>query len=155
MSEIVEVEVMREPGAEDLPLPKYQSELAAGMDLHAACEEPVTLDPGAFKLVPTGIRLGLPPGFEAQVRPRSGMALKHGVTVLNTPGTIDADYRGPVGVILVNLGDSVFTVQRGTRIAQLIISRVQHGRLVEVEQLDETDRGEGGFGHTGLHSHEE
>ncbi|MBC2861844.1 MULTISPECIES: dUTP diphosphatase [Stappia] len=135
----------------DLPLPSYQSEEAAGMDLLAAVEAPLVIAPGARALVPTGIAIALPPHTEAQVRPRSGLAARHGVTVLNTPGTIDPDYRGEVKVILINLGDEPFTVERGSRIAQMVVAPVARAELIEVNELDETRRGEGGFGSTGHH----
>jgi dUTP pyrophosphatase len=135
----------------DLPLPAYETAQAAGMDLRAAVpeDEPLVLRPGARFPVPTGLAFALPEGYEAQVRPRSGLAAKHGVTCLNTPGTVDADYRGEVKVILVNLGEEDFTIRRGDRIAQLVIAPVVQARWREVESLDETARGEGGFGSTG------
>ncbi len=133
-----------------LPLPDYASQGAAGLDLHAAIEAGMTLAPGARALVPTGLRLALPAGFEGQVRPRSGLAVKHGVTVLNAPGTVDADYRGEVMVALVNLGAEPFTLERGMRIAQLVIAPVTRVALRQVADLDETARGGGGFGSTGL-----
>ncbi len=133
----------------DLPLPAYQSELAAGLDLLAAVDDPVTLAPGQRALVPTGLSMALPAGFEAQVRPRSGLAPKHGVTVLNTPGTIDADYRGEVKVILINLGDAAFEITRGERIAQMVIAPVLQAEITEVAVLSDTERGVGGFGSTG------
>jgi dUTP pyrophosphatase len=137
-----------------LPLPAYQTELAAGMDLLAAVPEatPLTLAPGARALVPTGIAMELPPGMEGQVRPRSGLALKHGVTVLNSPGTIDADYRGEIGVILINHGSEPFKIARGDRIAQLVIAIVLRPEVIEEAELDETERGTGGFGSTGKRS---
>ena len=143
--------VRRKPGTEDLPLPDYQSEHAAGMDLCAAVDENVVINPGQIVLVPTGLHIALEPGTEAQVRPRSGLALKHGLTVVNAPGTIDADYRGEVCVILTVLGREPFTVERGMRIAQMVISRVEHAAMVEVDKLPDSERGEGGFGHTGAH----
>ncbi len=146
---MVDVALLRLPHAHGLPLPAYQSEDAAGLDLVAAVEEPMTLLPLGRALVPTGLALALPRGYEAQVRPRSGLAAKHGVTVLNSPGTIDADYRGEVKVILVNLSDTPFTIGRGERIAQMVIAPVSHVRLVEAETLDATTRGTGGFGSTG------
>jgi dUTP pyrophosphatase len=141
----------RLPHAADLPLPSYQSEGAAGLDLLAAvaADRPVTIRPGERALIPTGIAVALPPGTEGQVRPRSGLAVRHGVTVLNAPGTIDADYRGEIQVILVNLGQVLFTVERGTRIAQLIIAPVMQAMLCETANLDETTRGVAGFGSTG------
>ncbi len=133
----------------DLPLPAYQSELAAGLDLLAAVDDPVILAPGQRALVPTGLSMALPARFEAQVRPRSGLAAKHGVTVLNTPGTIDADYRGEVKVILINLGDAPFEITRGERIAQMVIAPVLQAEITEVAVLSDTERGVGGFGSTG------
>ncbi len=131
------------------PLPSYSTPLSAGMDLRASLDAPITLQPLQRCLVPTGLRIALPEGYEAQVRPRSGLALKNGVTVLNTPGTIDADYRGDVGVILINLGSEPFVINDGERIAQMVIAKHEQPELIEVELLDETERGEGGFGHTG------
>ena len=150
-SERVEVRITRLPHGADLPLPEYQSALAAGLDLLAAvpADAPIELAPGARALVPTGIAIALPPGFEGQVRPRSGLAARHGVTVLNTPGTVDADYRGELQVILVNLGAGPFIVSRGMRIAQLVVAPVQRIKLVEVDALDTTVRAQGGFGSTG------
>jgi len=147
----IELQLTRLPHAADLPLPTYQSEQAAGLDLIAAvpADAPVTLAPGARALIPTGLVIALPPGTEAQVRPRSGLALRHGVTVLNSPGTIDADYRGEIQVILVNHGNDSFTVERGQRIAQLIIGATMQAVICEVASLDETTRGVGGFGSTG------
>ena len=146
-----EIAVMRLPHGADLPLPAYESANAAGMDLRAAvpADSPLTLRPGDRHAVPTGLAMAIPPGFEGQVRPRSGLALRHGVTCLNSPGTIDADYRGEVMVILVNHGPEAFTVRRGERIAQLLISPVVQANWREVESLDETARGRGGFGSTG------
>ena len=133
----------------DNPLPRYESAQAAGMDLRTSITEAVTLQPLERKLFPTGLFMELPAGYEAQVRPRSGLAMKHGITVLNTPGTIDADYRGEVGVILVNLSNEAFTVEPGERIAQLVIARHEQPEVVEVKELSETERGAGGFGHSG------
>lgn len=135
----------------DLPLPAYQSAQAAGLDLHAAVppQAPLVIPPGAWASVPTGVALALPPGSEGQLRPRSGLAARHGVTVLNAPGTVDADYRGEVRVLLVNFGAEPFTVKRGERIAQLVIAPVLRASLVETPELDETVRGAGGFGSTG------
>ena len=132
------------------PLPAYATELSAGMDLRANISEPVVLRPLERRLIPTGLFIALPAGYEAQVRPRSGLALKKGITVLNAPGTIDADYRGEVGVLLVNLSDEEFTVNDGERIAQMVVARHEQGEFVEVDTLDETERGSGGYGHTGL-----
>lgn len=131
------------------PLPAYATPLSAGMDLRADLTEPITLAPLQRCLVPTGLYIALPPGYEAQVRPRSGLALKQGITVLNAPGTIDADYRGEIRVILVNLSDTPFVIQDGERIAQMVIARHEQAAWLQVEQLDETERGAGGFGHTG------
>ena len=144
----VEITVQRLAHAQDLPLPSYASAGSAGLDLYAATG-PLTLAPGARALVGTGLALALPEGFEGQIRPRSGLALKHGVTVLNAPGTIDSDYRGEIGVLLVNWGDAPFVVERGTRVAQLVISSVCRARLVEGE-VPPSERGAGGFGSTGL-----
>jgi dUTP pyrophosphatase len=151
MSADVIVAVTRLPHGEGLALPAYQTEHAAGLDLVAAVADdaPLTLAPGARTLVPTGLAIALPAGFEGQVRPRSGLALKHGITVLNAPGTIDADYRGEVGVLLINHGSEPFVVRRGERIAQLIVSPVHRARLTIAISLDETQRGSGGYGSTG------
>lgn len=143
----VEIQIL-ENGA-DLGLPSYATEQSAGMDLMAACDADMTLEPGQTMMVPTGFAMALPAGFEAQVRPRSGLAAKHGVTVLNSPGTIDADYRGEVKVILINHGQSPLTITRGMRIAQMVIAPVTHATLTQVTELSETTRGEGGFGSTG------
>lgn len=131
------------------PLPQYATALSAGMDLRANIDEPVTLKPLERRLIPTGLHIALPAGYEAQVRPRSGLAIKKGITVLNTPGTIDADYRGEVCVILVNLSNEPFVINDGERIAQMVIAKHEQPQLVEVEVLDETERGAGGFGHSG------
>ena len=131
------------------PLPEYATSLSAGLDLRADIEKPVTLLPMERKLVGTGLYMALPPGFEAQVRPRSGLALKHGITVLNTPGTIDADYRGEIKVLLVNLSNEPFVINEGERIAQMVVAKHEHAEFTLVSELDETERGEGGFGHTG------
>ncbi len=143
--------ISRIKGAEDLPLPCYMTKSAAGMDLYANVDEPVTLSPGQRRLVPSGIKLALPEGFEAQIRPRSGLALKHGITLLNSPGTIDADYRGEVGVILINLGEQDFTFSRGERIAQMVITPIHQVKFNEVgeDKLPDSNRGSGGFGSTG------
>ena len=132
------------------PLPQYATEQSAGMDLRANLEEPVVLKPMERKLIPTGLHIALPAGYEAQVRPRSGLALKKGITVLNSPGTVDADYRGEVGVVLINLSQETFVVEDGERSAQMVIARHEQGAFVPVEVLDETERGEGGYGHTGV-----
>ena len=148
----VEVRVVRLPHGADLPLPQYQSALAAGLDLLAAvpADAPIELAPGARALVPSGIALSLPPGHEGQIRPRSGLAAGDGVTVLNAPGTLDADYRGELKVILINLGSAPFVVRRGMRIAQLVIAKVERARLVETDSLQATERAGGGFGSTGI-----
>lgn len=143
------VKVVRLPHGGDLPLPAYQSEGAAGIDLLAAVEKELTLKPGARALVPTGLIFEIPRGFEAQVRPRSGLAHKHGITVLNSPGTIDGDYRGEVQVLLINLGDRPFSIGRGERIAQLVVQRVERAGLSETVIITSTRRGAGGFGSTG------
>jgi len=143
------VGVSRVAGAEDIPLPGYQSEHASGMDLCAAVTEPLPIPPGEIRLVPTGLRIAVPPGYEAQVRARSGLALRHGIFVVNAPGTIDADYRGEVGVILGNFGKETFVVHRGTRIAQLVIQQVVRAEWEPRDELDATRRGPSGFGHTG------
>lgn len=132
------------------PLPVYATEQSAGMDLRADIEEPVVLKPFSRALIPTGLHIQLPAGYEAQIRPRSGLALKHGITVLNTPGTVDADYRGDIGVILINVSAETFTVNPGERIAQMVISEYVQGTLVPVESLETSERGEDGFGHTGV-----
>ncbi len=147
--EEIVVLIRRVQDNEDLPLPQYQSAKAVAMDLHAAVREPAELAPGNIFLVPCGFSVAIPLGFEAQIRPRSGLASKCGVTVVNSPGTIDPDYRGEVKVALVNLGKEVFTVERGMRIAQMLIVPVPRVRWEEVAELPETVRGEGGFGHTG------
>lgn len=132
------------------PLPAYATPQSAGMDLRANLETPVTLRPMERRLIPTGLHIALPAGYEAQVRPRSGLALKKGITVLNAPGTVDADYRGEVGVLLINLSTEDFVVNDGERIAQMVIARHEQGEFVQVDVLDETERGEGGYGHTGV-----
>jgi dUTP pyrophosphatase len=149
---VTTVAITRLPHGADLPLPAYTTAHAAGMDLLAAVAAPVTLAPGARALIPTGIALALPPGLEAQVRARSGLALRHGIGVLNAPGTIDADYRGEVGVILVNHGEAPFVVERGMRIAQMVIARHETVAWHEVAALPESVRGPGGFGSTGFGS---
>lgn len=147
---MVTVLLQRLPHGADLPLPAYETEGAAGLDLRAAIVEGLSLAPGERALVPTGLAMQLPAGFEGQIRPRSGLALRYGVTVLNAPGTVDSDYRGEVSVVLINHGSENFTVKRGDRIAQLIIAPVTHARLSEVETLSETARGAGGYGSTGI-----
>jgi dUTP pyrophosphatase len=151
VSAIVKVEIRQLPHGEGLALPAYQSAHAAGLDLLAAVAEdaPVVLAPGKYALVPTGLTIALPPGYEAQVRPRSGLAAKHGITVLNSPGTIDADYRGEIGVLLINHGEAPFPIRRGERIAQMVIAAIVMAELVPALELSSTDRGAGGFGSTG------
>lgn len=143
------IQIKRLPGNEDIPLPRKMSQWAAGFDLHAAILEPITLKPGERKLVPAGFAMSMPPELEAQIRPRSGLAYKHGITALNSPGTIDADYRGEVQVLLINHGEAEFTIERLERIAQMVIQRLPDVHFVEVDELSDTDRGSGGFGHTG------
>lgn len=147
----IEISIMRLPHGADLPLPAYQSALAAGLDLLAAvpADEPIEIAPAGRAMIPTGLVIALPPGSEGQVRPRSGLAVRHGITVLNTPGTIDADYRGEIQVILVNLGAEPFQITRGMRVAQLVVARIQHAKLVEAKSLAATERGAGGIGSTG------
>jgi dUTP pyrophosphatase len=150
MSTPVPVRITRlDPSRNDIPLPAYATEHAAGMDVRAAVEAPLVLRPGTSALVPTGFAIALPDGYEAQIRPRSGLALKHGIGILNSPGTIDADYRGEVRIILTNFGTEEFVVERGDRIAQMVIALYTRARWEEIETLDETSRGAGGFGHTG------
>ncbi len=146
---MVTVKVQRLPHNLDLPLPRKMSENSSGFDLMAAVDEPVDIPPGDIALIPTGIALGIPPGYEGQVRPRSGLAARHGLSIPNAPGTIDADYRGEVKVILINLGRETITLKRGDRIAQLVIMPVPRVVLEETGELDSTTRGDGGFGHTG------
>ena len=147
----IKIDIRRLPHSEGLALPTYQSEHAAGLDLFAAVAEdsPLLLSPGQRALVPTGLMIALPPGYEAQVRPRSGLAAKHGITVLNAPGTIDADYRGEIGVLLINHGEAPFPIRRGERIAQMVIAAVSRVELVAATSLSATERGSGGFGSTG------
>jgi len=148
----VRVALKRLPEGEGLPLPAYMTPGAAGADVYAAVLETLTLAPGARALVPVGFSLAIPAGYEAQLRPRSGLALRHGVTLLNSPGTIDSDYRGPVGVVLANLGSEPFAIARGDRIAQLVVARIEHASFDERDELEATERAEGGFGSTG-HAH--
>ncbi|MFD2116777.1 dUTP diphosphatase [Paenibacillus yanchengensis] len=147
---MLQVQFKKLPGNEDIVLPQKMSEWAAGYDVHAAVEEEVTLMPGERKLIPTGFAMAMPPELEAQVRPRSGLAYKHGITCLNSPGTIDADYRGEVKVLLANLGQEPFVITRGERIAQMVFQFVPQITIVESEELSETVRASGGFGHTGV-----
>ncbi len=134
----------------DLPLPAYETKGSSGMDIRAWTEEDIVLNPGEIKLVPTGISISLPRGYEAQIRPRSGLALKHGIGFVNSPGTIDSDYRGEIGIIMTNFGSEPFTVKKGDRIAQMVIARIYQARILEVDDLDSTTRGDGGFGHSGI-----
>jgi dUTP pyrophosphatase len=151
MNATIKVDIRQLPHGEGLALPAYQSADAAGLDLVAAVPEatPTILAPGKYGLIPTGLTIALPPGYEAQVRPRSGLAAKHGITVLNSPGTVDADYRGEICVLLINHGDQPFPIQRGERIAQMVIAPVTRAELVPASSLSATDRGSGGFGSTG------
>jgi dUTP pyrophosphatase len=150
MSNRLIVHIMQLPNGRGLPIPHYQTEHSAGVDLPAAVEGELVIGPGAWTLVPTGIAVAIPEGYEGQVRPRSGLALKHGIGMLNGPGTIDADYRGEIGVILFNFGGTPFTIRRGDRIAQLVIAKFEQARFETVDTLNETTRGSGGFGHTGV-----
>ncbi len=150
MQSPITLQIRRKAGCGDVPLPQYMSEHAAGMDVCAACEADVTIAPGEIRLIPCGFYMAVPVGFEAQVRPRSGLALKHGIFLPNSPGTIDADYRGEVCVIMGNAGKEAFVVKRQMRIAQMVIASVTRAGVEVVEQLDDTQRGEGGFGHTGV-----
>ena len=145
----LQLRIRRRPETRDLPLPTYMSDHAAGLDLYAAVEQPLTIAPGEVKLAPTGLLVEIPPGYEGQIRARSGLALEHGMLVANAPGTIDADYRGEVRVILANCASEPYTITRGMRFAQLVINKVEHVAVVEVERLAESERGTGGFGHTG------
>jgi dUTP pyrophosphatase len=133
----------------DLPLPSYQSDSSSGLDIRAAVHKAITLKPGEIRLIPTGLSISLPKGYEAQIRPRSGLALRHGLGLVNSPGTIDADYRGEIGVIAINWGKKSFTIKRGDRIAQVVINKISRVRVEEVDELDPTKRGKGGFGHSG------
>lgn len=148
--ESVPVKIIRLQDDHDVPLPSYESEGSSGMDIRANVKEDVLLNPGEIKLIPTGFAVSVPLGYEAQIRPRSGLALKHGIGLVNSPGTIDSDYRGEVGIIMTNWGSESFPIRRGDRIAQMIISRVYKADFVVTDNLDETSRGQGGFGHTGI-----
>jgi dUTP pyrophosphatase len=150
MSDHLIVHITQLPHSAGLPVPHYQTEHSAGVDLYAATGEDMVIEAGKWKLVPTGIAIAIPEGHEGQVRPRSGLALKHGIGMLNAPGTIDADYRGEIGIILFNFSDKPFTIRRGDRIAQLVFAKIEKAKLESVEQLSETARGAGGFGHTGV-----
>lgn len=145
----IQVLVERTKEGKDLNLPKYQTEQSAGMDLYACTHEEITLEPGEVRLVPTGIKIAIPDGFEAQIRPRSGLALKYGISMVNTPGTIDADYRGEIKVIMINHGSKAFTFNHEERIAQMVFNPIVQGIFVETQELESSVRGEGGFGHTG------
>lgn len=147
--EVICVEVKQEQDAGDLPLPEYQTAGSSGMDLRAAVQQPMVLEPNTVGLVPTGLRVAIPQGYEIQVRPRSGLALKFGISVLNAPGTIDSDYRGPLNIILCNFGSEPFEIRRGDRIAQMVLAKVERLEWKAVSDIDATSRGEGGFGHTG------
>lgn len=150
MTKSIGVTIKRKEGALDLPLPRYATRGSSGMDLYADVDGELTLEPGDIKLVSCGVYLSIPEGFEAEIRPRSGLALKHGITLVNTPGTIDSDYRGILSLIMTNLGKLPFKIKRGDRVAQLVIKEVIRAELLEAEELDETVRSEGGFGHTGM-----
>jgi dUTP pyrophosphatase len=146
----IRVNIKRKESAKDLPIPAYATEGSSGVDLYADVQENVVLSPGDIKLISCGIYIGLPEGYEAQVRPRSGLAIKHGISLVNTPGTIDSDYRGLINLIITNLGKEDFTIKRGQKIAQMVIKEVTKAEFTEVEELDETARAHGGFGHTGV-----
>jgi len=148
--ERITVKVKRLHDIEDIPLPVYESQGSSGMDIRAAVKESVLLKPGEIKLISTGLAVSVPPGYEAQIRPRSGLALHHGIGMVNSPGTIDSDYRGEIGIIMINWGTEPFAIKSGDRIAQMVFSRVYRADLVEVNDLDVTSRGHGGFGHTGI-----
>ena len=147
---MIRLKVKRIGDNRDIPLPAYESQGSAGMDIRASVKEPVSLMPGEIRLIPTGLAISVPPGYEAQIRPRSGLALRHGIGIVNSPGTIDSDYRGEIGILLINWGAEPFTINRRDRIAQIVISRVFQVDLTEMDDLDQTIRGEGGFGHTGI-----
>ena len=144
------IKVRQDETCRDISLPRYMSDSASGLDLRAAVKEETVLGPGKRMLVPTGLFIEVPPGYEAEIRPRSGLAIKHGLSIVNAPGTIDADYRGEVGIILINLGDEPFIIRRGERIAQMIIKEIVRAELLEEDRLSETGRNSGGFGHTGI-----
>jgi len=147
--EKIEIKI-KKPDNYDLPLPAYETRGSSGMDVRAWTEEDIILEPGDIKLVPTGISISIPRGYEAQIRPRSGLALKHGIGLVNSPGTIDSDYRGEVGIIMTNFGREPFIIRRGDRIAQMVVARIHHALILEVDDLDSTVRGDGGFGHSGV-----
>lgn len=146
----VTLRVMRLEGNQDMALPSYETAGSSGLDLRAAVHGELTLHPGDIRLIPTGLAISLPPGYEAQVRPRSGLALKHGVGMVNSPGTVDSDYRGEIGLVLINWGRAPFVIRRGDRIAQMVVTRVARAEILEVDRLETTTRGEGGFGHSGV-----
>jgi len=148
--ERIVIKVKRLEGSADLPLPDYETEGSSGMDIRASVKEPVLMEPGEIKLIPTGLAVSIPQGYEGQIRPRSGLAFKYGVGLVNSPGTIDSDYRGEISIIMINWGEKPFTIKRGDRIAQMIISKVYRADLLEIDDLDSTKRGEGGFGHSGI-----
>ncbi|MGD9074391.1 MAG: dUTP diphosphatase [Desulfobacteraceae bacterium] len=148
--EKIPIKIKRLDETADLPLPSYESEGSSGMDLRASVTKPVLLNPGEIRLIPTGLAISVPHGYEAQIRPRSGLALKHGIGMVNSPGTIDSDYRGEIGIIVVNWGKKPFTIRRGDRVAQMIITKVYKADIMEVGALESTERGEGGFGHSGV-----
>ncbi len=146
----IDIRIKKKPGCEDLPTPRYMSKGSSGMDIYADIEGELTISPGEIRLVSAGIYMSIPEGFEMQVRPRSGLAVKHGISIVNTPGTIDSDYRGLIGIILINHGKEAFAIKRGDRIAQLVLNKVIQADLAVVDELDETVRSHGGFGHTGV-----
>jgi len=150
MAETITIQIKKKQGCEDLPLPCYMSEGASGMDVYADVDGELTLNPGDIKLISAGFYMSIPTGYEVQVRPRSGLAIKHGISIVNAPGTIDSDYRGLVGIIMINHGKDPFVIKRGDRIAQLVVQRVMQAEIVAVDELDETARAQGGFGHTGV-----
>ena len=148
--ETIPVKIRRLENGNNMPLPVYESQGSSGMDIRASVKEHVLLKPGEIKLIPTGLAVSVPPGYEAQIRPRSGLALHHGIGMVNSPGTIDSDYRGEISIIMINWGTEAFAIKSGDRIAQMVFSRVYRADLVEVNDLDATSRGHGGFGHTGI-----
>ena len=148
--ERVTIKIRQMEDSNDLPLPEYETEGSAGMDVRASVKEPVLLKPGDIRLIPTGLIVSIPLGYEGQIRPRSGLALRHGIGMVNAPGTIDSDYRGEIGIVVINWGKKPFTIRRGDRIAQMIISKVCRVEIICVDELDPTQRGEGGFGHSGV-----
>lgn len=148
--ERVTLKIKRLDNNKDLPLPSYETDGSSGLDIRASVDKPVILEPGDIRLIPTGLSVSIPPGFEGQIRPRSGLALKHGIGMVNSPGTIDSDYRGEIGIVMINWSDRPFTIKRGDRIAQMVITRVCCAVVFEVKDLSDTERGEGGFGHSGV-----